>query len=276
MPWDNGLYEVWLGFALVFGCCIGSFLNVCIWRIPLGESVVFAPSHCPKCGHHIRWYENIPLISYLGLRGKCSQCRQPITIRYFLVELLTGLLFVGAFAVSAELPLPLPALALSAGLIMMALPAAFIDVEHRLIPNKLTCPMMVFAVLVAWLEPAWWQEDSRWAAAVWSIGSGLAAWAVMAALAWLGRRIFKAEALGGGDVKFIAAVAAATGWQGALVTLTVGSFLGTLYGIGLMIRQWKSRKDWKRLTVPFAPFLAVGVYVWMTLGRYCYELLLVR
>ena len=90
----------WFWFAVVFwvGCCLGSFLNVCIWRMPLGESVVTAPSHCPRCGHKIRWYENIPLFSFLCLRAKCSGCKQPISWRYFIVELLTGVLFAISYA----------------------------------------------------------------------------------------------------------------------------------------------------------------------------------
>ena len=89
----------WFWFAVVFvvGCCMGSFLNVCIWRMPLGESVITAPSHCPKCGHQIKWYENIPLVSFLCLRARCSGCGQPITWRYFIVELLTGALFAIAY-----------------------------------------------------------------------------------------------------------------------------------------------------------------------------------
>ena len=95
----SNLQAYWFWFAVVFvvGCCMGSFLNVCIWRMPLGESVITAPSHCPKCGHQIKWYENIPLISFLCLRAKCSGCKQPITWRYFIVELLTGTLFAIAY-----------------------------------------------------------------------------------------------------------------------------------------------------------------------------------
>ena len=138
-----GYYMIpyWTVCVFFFGLCIGSFLNVCIWRLPRNESVISpSSSHCPKCGHELSWFENIPLLSWLCLRGRCRKCGKPITIRYFLVELLTGCLFVGVWfrILSFKLSFMLFLGLLIGSLVVtgLAIATAFIDYEHFIIPNK--------------------------------------------------------------------------------------------------------------------------------------------
>lgn len=248
-------------FDFVLGCCFGSFLNVCIWRMPRGESVVFAPSHCPKCNHGITWYENIPLISYLALRGRCSSCKEPITIRYFLVELLTGILFGVHFLTLAHRQGDFAELFIGGAVIMLAVTVAFIDVEHRLIPNQLTGSMAVIALVLAAIFPRLWGVDSRVMAAVFSAACGGIFFIILAVFAKICKKLFKKEALGGGDVKLIAVIAMALGWQGAVFTIGVGSFLGLLFALGRFLVR-KKYTD----TLPFGPFLGLGAYLYLVVG----------
>ncbi len=255
-------YPAWgIVFAFLFGSCFGSFLNVCIWRIPLGESVIFAPSHCPKCNHHIKWYENIPLISYLALRGRCSECRQTITIRYFLVELLTAVLFAAAWAKLLYCGQPITLMWNYGALLMLAIPCAFIDVEHRLIPNKLTYTYLLFGLIFAVIFP---ENSLNWSQALAATvlataGTGVALWCFR----FICNLLAKTDAFGLGDIKYMMAVAALCNWRGAAVILLIASIFGTFFGIGLMI-VLKDRK----LKIPFAPFLAVGVVIYI-LGGDC-------
>ena len=247
--------------AGVFGCCIGSFLNVCIWRMPRGESVVFAPSHCPKCGMKIRFYDNIPILSYMILGGKCRGCRQPISPRYWLVELLTGVL---AFALYL-LAVPVGGLAPAAAIVWIAaLPLAvaggFIDAEHGFIPDRLTVPTAVAGVALAAIFPANWGfgAQQRVEAAVTSAAWLLGSWVVLSLFAFAGKKIFKREALGGGDVKYVSALAALCG-IGAVFTLAAGSLAGSVYGcVSALVRKDKLSAS----TVRFAPWLGVGFLAW--------------
>ena len=142
-------------FSFIFGSCLGSFLNVCIWRIPLGESVVVVPSHCPKCNHKIRWFDNVPVIGFLALGGKCRDCKAPISPRYIIMELLVGALFtiqaLNIWLNKAEIHW------LIAVIIMLsvAVPCAFIDIEHRKLPDKLTYFGMIAGVLYCWIFPSY-------------------------------------------------------------------------------------------------------------------------
>ena len=150
-PWWTRLgleYPELLTIALVavfaVGSCFGSFLNVCIWRLPLGESIVSVPSHCTKCGYEIRWYDNIPIISYLVLRGRCRNCREPYSPRYLIVEALTGLLFVAVFLKVGLSAQPPATLALYWVMVLLCVTTSWIDVEHRLIPDATTYPALLF------------------------------------------------------------------------------------------------------------------------------------
>ena len=264
-------------FSLGMGACIGSFLNVCIYRIPRGESVVRPRSHCPHCGKLIPWYLNIPVLSWLCLRGRCANCKGPISFRYTLVEILTALLFLAVFFKWAlpftvhMAPLLHPAmipcywLALS-GLVV----GTFVDFEHYIIPDSVTLGGMAAGPLLCALVPAL-QGERIW---YWGLADSLIGEAVgfglLFAIAELGTRIFKKEAMGFGDVKLMGAIGAFFGWQATLFTLFVSSFLGSIVGVGLILfgrGRLQSR-------IPFGPYLAMAAAIWLFWGETLLDLYL--
>ncbi|OQA85977.1 MAG: Type 4 prepilin-like proteins leader peptide-processing enzyme [Lentisphaerae bacterium ADurb.Bin242] len=246
--------------AFALGCCIGSFLNVCIWRVPRGMSIISPPSHCPKCGHSITPLENIPLLSWIFLGGKCSSCKQPITIRYFLVELTSGLLFSMIFLTVIVRALPPSAILFYWIAASILLCSAFTDCELGIIPNEFTCFGIAMGLILSPLCPSYWQVSSRPTALLLCLGSILIAGGMMAGCSLLGKWIFKREALGWGDVKLVAAAAALLGLPGALFTVIAGSLLGL---IGFPVLRLTVRKYRHRRSLKFAPFLAVGGMVWI-------------
>ncbi|MCP3965736.1 MAG: prepilin peptidase [Lentisphaerae bacterium] len=262
-PFLPQMMPFWYFMSFVIGCCIGSFLNVCIYRIPAGKSLSTPPSHCPLCKHQIRWYENIPLLSWLALRGKCSNCKCKIPPRYFLVELLTGLLFFVLFYKVALDRQPVAVLFVYFGLTMLVVTTAFIDYEHRIIPNKTTYSAMLLGLVIATIFPRIWHTGSHFHAFLFSLASLCLSAAFMASFAIFGKMIFKRDALGWGDVKYIAAVGACIGLKGAFFTLLFGSLAGTVAGLGIMLYKHKSIKT----AIPFGPFLAAGTYLWMVFGE---------
>ena len=246
--------------AFVFGCCIGSFLNVCIWRVPRGMSIVSPPSHCPNCGHEIRAWENIPLLSWIFLGGKCSSCRQPITIRYFLVELAVGILYALIFLTVIVHKLPAEALLYHAVFASLLVCSAFTDCETGIIPNEFTYLGIALGLILSSLCPGYWQTTSRPAALLLSLGSALIAGGLMAGCSLLGRKIFHREALGWGDVKLVAAAGAMLGLPGALFMVTGGCLLAL---IGFPLLRLFVRKYRHRRTLKFGPFLALGGLFWI-------------
>lgn len=265
-----GMYEAWWvwGFwlfsAFLFGCCIGSFLNVCIWRMPQGESVSDAPSHCPKCGALIRWYDNIPIYSYLRLWGRCRNCRERISPRYIIIEALTGLLFAAALAKtgwSEETPLRL---LLLFPMIMLIVTTTLIDWEHRLIPDQTTYPAMIAGVVVSSVFPAVWNLQSYWASGLYSLLSLAVCGVLLSLFAILGRKVARQDVLGWGDVKFMMATGALLGLWGAFFTLLAGALGGMVYGIALGMKR---RRKLRRVAIPFGPFLAGGALLWIFCGE---------
>ena len=251
--------------VFAFGACIGSFLNVCIWRLPLGESVMDAPSHCTVCGYDIRWYDNLPIISYIVLRGRCRNCHTHYSCRYLVVEALTGLLFVALYLKTGMMDLPLAMLACGFPMLMLAVTTSWIDVKHRIIPDATTYPAMILALIAAGAFPEIWGTANRFMSLAACAASGLICGAVLWGLALLGRAIFRCDALGMGDVKFMIAVAMLLGLPGAFFTVLAGSFSGSLYGIACAL-IW--RKPLKKMTIAFGPFLAVAAVVWLFAGEY--------
>ena len=232
-----------LCFAIfVFGAVVGSFLNVCIHRLPTGESVVFPASHCPHCQQPIRPYDNIPILSYLVLRGRCRQCGEPISMRYPLVEMLAGV--AGAAAVSV-FGLSAHAL-LTFAFLCALLVITFIDVDYQIIPDAISLPGIGvgFAAALVLGEPSW-----KASLAGILLGGGLS-WGVAEGYHWLTGR----EGMGGGDIKLLAMIGAFLGWRAVPVTLLLGSLAGTAIGVTLMLVQ---RRD-RRTAIPFGPFLAIG------------------
>lgn len=255
--------------AFAYGACLGSFMNVCIWRMPRRESVVDAPSHCTSCGAHIRWYDNLPVVSYLVLRGRCRVCRAPYSPRYFIVEALTGMLFV-AILVKTGLTRQEPgAIYFYCGMTLLAIGAAWIDAEWRIIPDALNYPAMLLALAGALALPAAWGTEVRWRAGVFCLLSGLLPGAGLWLFSFLGEKLSGRTVLGRGDVKFAAATGMLIGLPGVLFALTAGALAGTVYGA---VRALVRHERMSHCTVAFGPFLAGGALVWVFAGNWLLKL----
>lgn len=238
-------------FAFVFGACIGSFLNVCIYRLPLEESIVSPESHCRSCSTPLAWYDNIPLLTYLFRRGRCRACGAQFSSRYFFVELLTALIalmLVAQFGISVS---TLGYFVFAAALVVIT----FIDVDYQIIPDVISLPGIVAGMLFSFLSPHLTLWDSLIGAAA---GAG-----ILLAVAlgyWL---ITKREGMGGGDIKLLAMIGAFLGWRSVPFTLLIASFVGSGIGIATMIRRQADTK----LALPFGPFLSFGALCYLFVGE---------
>ena len=233
-----GVDPLIVGGALLVGLAFGSFLNVCIVRLPHDGSLLRPPSSCPHCRARIAWRDNIPVMSWLLLRGRCRHCGGPISAQYPLIELLVGVLWAGAaFAWG-------PTLHALAGAVFgtILLGIAITDARHMLIPDEFTWGGLVLGLAFA--------LGGGGPALVEALLGAAAGFALLYAIAVIGEWVFKEEAMGGGDIKMMAMVGAFVGWPGVLLTVFLGALLGTLIFVPLTLRK-------KRL-VPFGVFLAVG------------------
>lgn len=237
--------------AVVLGTAVGSFLNVCIARLPAGESIVSPPSHCPRCQMQIAPYDNIPLLSYALLRGRCRGCGLPIAWRYPAVEALTGLLYVIVIAWFGWSAWAGASLLFVSALVVVT----FIDLDHQIIPDEISLPGIVIGFLIALsgVGPPW--LDSLLGIL---LGGGTL-WAVAAGYEWLRGQ----EGMGGGDIKLLAMIGAFLGWRAVLVTLMVGSLTGAVVG-GARIAF---RRADSQVPIPFGPFLAFGAFVALLFGE---------
>ncbi|MGC8722729.1 MAG: prepilin peptidase [Acidobacteriota bacterium] len=230
-----------LAFALLCGLILGSFANVLIHRLPRGESIVNPPSHCPHCGSPIRWFQNIPVASWVFLRGRCAACGGPIAVRYPAVEASVGALFL----LSAWVWGPTFAGAAAGLFALLCVVLGLIDLEHQILPDRLTLPGIALGLLFSPYLPWTNLTDSLAGAAL-----GAAIPALLIAL----YALFGIEAMGWGDVKFLAMVGAFLGWRGALLTILGGALLGTLLGGGYLLLTGKGR----RTPLPFGTFLSAA------------------
>ena len=349
--WAAVPFHFWSVVFFVFGCIVGSFLNVCIYRLPLGQSIVSPPSHCPHCKYSIPWYLNIPLVTWLYLGGKCRNCGAPISIRYFLVELLTGVTFLSCWLAfgGQSVWLALVYALFLAGLIV----ATFIDFEHFIIPDEITVGGMVagFVCSFALAVP---QGQAALGAALrhsvlgMAVGAGLIYFILRVGKLLFGRQrvtlpadtriifsetavhlpdkevpyedifyrqsdvitlqartvelvdrcykevqvrlspamlrideeelnpeqvpyleavsteiVLPREAMGFGDVKFMAAIGAFLGWKAVIFSLMVSSMIGSVVGVGLILlhkREWSSR-------LPYGPYIALASAIWLFGGK---------
>lgn len=345
--WAAVPFHFWSVVFFVFGCMVGSFLNVVIHRLPLGQSIVSPPSHCPHCRYSIPWYLNVPLVTWLSLRGKCKNCGAPISVRYFLVELLTGAVFLACWLAFGRISVWLVLIycLVLAGFIA----ATFIDFEHFIIPDEITLGGAFVGVVLSLLVPPL-HGVTTMGAGVWfsllgmGVGAGLVyailrigkllfgrekiAWPVDSKIVFtetcvhmpdrdipyeelfyrrsdvialhartleLADRCYRdvwvrlapeklmigdeelnpedvphmeavsaeivlpREAMGFGDVKFMAAIGAFLGWQAAVFSLMVSSMIGALVGITLILlgrREWSSR-------LPYGPYIALAAVIWI-------------
>ena len=240
-------------FVLVFGLVIGSFLNVCIYRIPEGGIPFNEPrSHCPQCNEQIAYYDNIPLISYILLQGKCRFCKVKIPFRYPFVELASGI-----FAVACALNFGFTWTALIYFVLIAALLViTFIDLDHMIIPNIITLPGIPLGIAASFLMPELSLKQSLLGVAVG--GGGLFAISEIFLI------IRKKEGMGMGDVKLLGMLGAFFGIQGVLFTIMAGAFVGTI--VGLILIPLNRSKGWD-LKIPFGPFLASGAIVYIFWGE---------
>ena len=345
--WARVPFHFWSVTFFLFGTMVGSFLNVCIHRMPIGESIVSPPSHCPHCRYSIPWFLNIPLATWLYLRGQCANCGAPISMRYFLVELLTGLMFLGCWLTFGHQSawLALVYCVLLAGFIV----ATFIDFAHFIIPDEITIGGMVVGFICSFAVPALHGQTSpapSLGASLWGMlaGGGVIYAILRAGKLALGRRkvelpagskviftesalvlpteaipyeelfyresdtvkfeaervelcdrcygavtvrvrpslliigeeeidpetvphleattglvVLPREAMGLGDVKFMAAIGAFLGWQGVLFSLMASSFLGATVGVTLIALKRRDRSS----LIPYGPYIALAATIWV-------------
>jgi leader peptidase (prepilin peptidase)/N-methyltransferase len=235
----------------VFGAIFGSFLNVLIYRVPRGESVVKPPSACPACGTRIRFFDNVPLLSYLVLGGRCRDCRARISPRYFVVELAATLIPVALylrFGLGSELAVYWP---LSYVLLFLS----FVDLDHRILPDKVTLPGIAVGLIVAPLTGLTTFPESL-------IGA-VAGGGALYLIALAGTAVFGKESMGGGDIKLAAMLGAFLGWQGVIVFLFIAFFVGAVVGVAVLAAR-RSEGDH---TIPFGPFIALGAFVTILWGE---------
>ena len=257
-------YPVFFAFvAFWFGCCIGSFLNVCVYRLPLGMSLVSPPSHCTVCNHKISVWENIPIFSYLCLRGKCRWCHAPISPRYLIGEMLVGLMYMASFVYVLRFRLPLPAMFVYFLTVSVAYPAALIDMKVRLIPNELTYSLLVLAPLYHLVHGVGLPPHLLdWRGFLISIVTAGLFGTLLTLFAWLGEKAMKREAFGLGDVKLIAGLSAALGALPALWIMLSGSLIAVVF----MPIYSLSHPKFRRRGFAFGPFLAIGLGLWLLFG----------
>ncbi|MBI4437020.1 MAG: prepilin peptidase, partial [Candidatus Omnitrophica bacterium] len=236
--------------VFIVGSVIGSFLNVCIQRMPQSESVVFPRSYCPKCKKSIFWYDNIPFLSYLFLKGRCRFCHEPISFQYFLVEFLTAFSFLMLylrFGLTGHF-------FIYAAWFGSLLVASFIDLKHQIIPDEISLGGLVVGLGVSVLYPFLHGSPSRWFS-LWdaAIGSLVGGGAIYL-IGLFGNFVFKKESMGGGDVKLLAMVGSILGWKLTLLAFFIAPFFGSVVGIILKIRRGAE-------VIPYGPFLSLGSIV---------------
>ncbi len=234
--------------SFLFGAVVGSFLNVVILRLPQEDSsIVFPASHCPSCRTPLAWYENIPLLSFLFLRGKCGHCKTKISVQYPVVELLMALLSCSVYAAFGLTVTALGYFIFCAALLCII----WIDIHHQIIPDVISLPGMVLGFLFSFFNPNLsWQD---------SLLGLLAGGGVLYAIAILYLLLRKQEGMGGGDIKLLAMIGAFLGWQSLLFVIFFSSFSGALIGIAAMVQQGKGGAT----RIPFGPFLAIAALVFL-------------
>jgi len=222
------------------GLFVGSFLNVCIYRLPLGKTVLWGRSHCPHCDRQIRAWENLPVISWLALGGRCAGCRAPISMQYPVIELVTALIFAGGAWLYGPTLLLVARLIFACAMVVLFM----IDLQHRILPNVITLPGIVAGLAFSLILPPGVRD-----ALIGAVACSL----LLFGMGELMSRVLGKEALGFGDVKMIAMMGAFLGWQMTLVALFLASFLGSVIGLGLVAIT--RNRDYQ---IPLGSFLAVG------------------
>lgn len=248
-------------FVFIFGVVIGSFLNVCIYRIPLGRSIIWPRSFCPFCEHTIRWFDNVPLVSFLFLRRKCRYCARPISWRYFIVELLialSGMALLYYFSPGARF-------FVYWFFTCAVITITFIDIEHQEIPDVISIPG-IFAGVVLMTAFRLDGSSAYGASFMNSVLGIIAGGGSMFLLGLFGELVFKKEALGGGDVKLMGMIGAFLGWKAVLLTFFLAPVLGVGVGIFMKIR-------FRREVIAYGPYLSLGALISLLYGNRILEFL---
>ena len=235
----------------ILGLIVGSFSNVCIYRIPRNESIIYPASHCPKCRSNISPKDNIPLLSFILLKGRCRNCKSKISIQYPIVEFLTGLTYLIIYLTYGLSVQTLIYIILSSALIIIA----FIDLNEQIVPDVISLPGIGAGFIISFFVPYISFINSALGVVV---GGG-----IILIIGLGGSVIFKKEAMGGGDVKLAAMIGAFLGWKYIIISLFLGFFLGALAGIVLILSKIKSRED----VVPFGPFIVLGSFITLLWGE---------
>lgn len=240
------------GIVFIFGACIGSFLNVCIYRIPQKKSIVFPGSFCPNCKNEIPFYYNIPVLSYIYLKGRCKFCKVPISIRYPMIEALTGF-----FAVAVYMRFGLGLTSLYWFLfISVLITISFVDIDHQIIPDVISLPgIIIFASSFYFIPEMTWKQTL--------IGI-LAGGGSLLGVSYIYTLVRKQEGMGGGDIKLLAMIGAAVGLKGIFFTIFSASLLGTMAGVLMMLYNRTSDIQFK---IPFGPFLSAGAVLYIFFGQ---------
>lgn len=247
------MYNIMIAIYVTgLGAIIGSFLNVLIYRLPRGENFVLSRSHCPHCDTLIRWYDNIPIVSFIVLRGRCRQCKESISWRYPLIEFATAAIFLCSY-LCYGLTIRMAGIDIFLALLLVVIVT---DFRHYLIPDKITIPGMVLGLLYSLYNPTVTPLES----AIGLLGGGI----TLLLLAWLGEKVFKKEALGGGDIKLAAMLGAWLGWQNLALIFLLGAFLGLIFAI---IRLLTAADREQARLIPFGPFLALAAVIALFWGQ---------
>jgi leader peptidase (prepilin peptidase) / N-methyltransferase len=233
-----------LVFVAALGLVVGSFLNVCIYRLPLGESLMWPGSRCTSCGRRLSWFDNIPVLSWLAQRGRCRTCGAGISWMYPLVEIATACVFVGGLLLYGPTPLAAVRILFGCALIVLFV----IDLQHQILPNAITLPGIVIGFVCSLFLPPGWRD---------SLIGILVGGAIPLIIAEAYVRLRGVEGLGMGDVKMLGMVGAFLGWKGAVLTLMLGSLAGSIVGVGLIAARLGSLQR----KLPFGTFLAVAAAV---------------
>ena len=238
-------------YSFIFGATVGSFLNVCICRLPRDESVVSPPSHCANCNYRIRWYDNIPLVSYFLLGGKCRVCKTKISLQYPLVEILNGLLTLALFLRFGP--------TLSFGVLFLFCSAllviTFIDIEHQIIPDEISLSGILIGFICSFF-----MKEHGWLNSLIGIFLGGGSLLFVACVyQWITGK----EGMGGGDIKLLAMMGAFLGWKSIPFIIFASSLVGSLLGVSLMLIRKKDSK----LAIPFGPYLAFGALLYIFFGH---------
>jgi len=247
--------------VFLVGACVGSFLNVCVYRIPLNRSIVTPRSHCAACGAPIPWFNNIPIISWPMLRGKAACCGTRIDLRYWLVEVGMAFLFLALWLKYGEVD---PVAAVIYAIMISGLATAcLIDLDHYIIPDRFSLGGCVAGFVACAIHPALMEQTTTLQGFSWSLAGAMAGALTLLGIAWLGTLLFRKEAMGMGDVKFLAAMCSFLGGTSITWILPLSAMVGAVLGLALIFWQrgaWGTR-------IPYGPFLGLAAILWLFGGR---------